>query len=99
MRTEGFVRLVSDVDQRVRAIDPEIASEIRHDPGRDATATWTYDHYRALLTYHGGPPEWLQLTLLGTDQPRDAMEIAPDDADVVELIAKPIAGLFAGEPG
>ena len=99
MPTQSFAQQVVDVDRRVREIHPALAAQIQHDPGADATATWSYRDYRALLTHHHGPPEWLQLTLLGTAQPRDAMEIAPDDADVIELIAKPIAGLFAGEPG
>jgi hypothetical protein len=95
MDSHSFERRVAEVDRRVREIAPQIAGETRHLPGA-LSATWERDGSKAILTQHDGAVPHLELTLhTGRDDHPDAQEIGFEDADVVDMIAEPIAELLA----
>ena len=95
--TESFERRVAEIDRRIRAINPEIAADIAHERGPGDDSRWERDGRWATLTLHDGKPLRLELTShTGTDQHPDALEIGIDDPDVVDMVAQPVAALFAG---
>ncbi len=95
MDTQSFARRVAEVDRRVREIEPAIAAGIRHQH-RPGEARWERGGCWATLTLHDGSPPRLELTSHnGSDEHPDALEIGIDDADVVDMIARPVAGLLA----
>jgi hypothetical protein len=95
MDTQSFERRVAEVDRRVREIAPQVAAGTRQVTG-PLSATWERGGSRAILTQHDGAVPHLELTLhTGRDDHPDAQEIGFDDADVVDMIAEPIAELLA----
>ena len=96
MESQTFADRVAEVDRRIREIQPAVASEIRRKDGTPQSATWERGGSWATLTMHDGKWPRLELTLHnGTDEHPEALEIGIDDADVVNMIAVPVADLLA----
>jgi hypothetical protein len=94
----AFAERVRQIDARIRELDSSIAPDVRLAMDGE-TATWERAGYRATLVLHSGvQPVRLSLELLtGSTMHPDSEQIGIDDADVVELVARPIAGLLSGE--
>ena len=92
-----FAERAHQIDARVREIDAGI--EDVHLELAGETAIWQRGDYRAVLTLHSGEtPVRLSLLLhTGSAQHPESEQIGIDEADVVELIARPIAKLVSGE--
>jgi hypothetical protein len=97
MERSTFPQRVRQIDARVREIDPALTDTVRFIL-EEATASWERDEYRAILVLHSGEePVRLSLELLtGSAKHPDSEQIGIDDADVVELVARPIAMLLSG---
>lgn len=101
--TDSFTARVAEIDRRIRAINPAIATDIAHEHG-SREARWERAGRWATLTLHDGSPLRLELTshtgspVRGDDHP-DALEIGIDDEDVVDMVAQPVAALLAGPTG
>jgi len=85
-----FETRVAQVGRRVRELAPERAAAIAGERGPQS-ATWRRGQRWATLVAHDGPPRRLELTLHPADDVPDVLEIAVDDADVVDMIAVPVA--------
>ncbi|MFN2460243.1 MAG: hypothetical protein ABR591_06110 [Candidatus Velthaea sp.] len=95
---DSFERCVSEIDRRVREIGAAFDGELALQRGSAESVTWKRGAYWATVTLHDTPAR-LELTLHSRDaQHPDALEIAPDDADVVDMIARPVADFLAGAP-
>jgi hypothetical protein len=94
----NFDERVDALDSRVRALVPRLADAIRLER-REGAATWRHaDAWGTLRLFETERPPRLSLLLYkhgGTDE-QDAVEVSIDDADVVDVLAEPLAGLFAG---
>jgi hypothetical protein len=96
MERQTFAGRVDEVDRRIREIQPDIAAEIRRNDGNAQSATWERGGCWATLTLHDGTWPRLELSLhTGSDDHPEALEIGVDDADVVNMIAVPVAELLA----
>jgi hypothetical protein len=96
MESPSFAARVAEVDRRIREIQPGVAAEIRRNDGTAASATWERRGSWATLTLHDGQWPRLELSLhTGTEDHPQALEIGIDDADVVNMIAVPVADLLA----
>jgi len=96
MEPQTFASRVAEVDRRIREIEPGIAAEIRRNDGNAQSATWERGGYWATLTFHDGKWPRLELSMhTGSDDHPEALEIGLDDADVVNMIAAPVAELLA----
>ena len=96
MESFDFDELVKKIGARVSELEPAAAARIRVDP-RDDEATWSRGRFRATLIFHRDeklPRLELMLHTGGQIHP-ETLEIGLFDADAVELIAEPIAGLFS----
>jgi hypothetical protein len=92
MSQESFERRVREIDRRVREIAAEVSHEIELRMTGESSATWERAGSRAILTQHDGTPPHFELTIhTGSDDHPDALEIGIDDADVVDMVAQPIA--------
>jgi hypothetical protein len=95
-----FNRYVDQISDRIRALEPKIWPEIKVDQLTDESADWTRGTCRATLIMHrdGTTPSHFTLTLLAGEEEQhpDAMGIGAGDADVVDMLAQPIAALLAG---
>jgi hypothetical protein len=89
MASSSFETRVAQVDQRIREINPEIAGELRRDDTRENTVTWERNGAWATLTLHDDAR--LELSLHPAQDVPDILEIRIDDADVVNMIAVPVA--------
>jgi hypothetical protein len=97
MEPQTFADRVAEVDRRIREIRPGVAGEIRRNDGTPQSATWERGGSWATLTLHDGTWPRLELSLHnGSDEHPEALEIGIDDADVVNMIAVPVADLLAG---
>lgn len=96
MEAFNFVDLVEKIGARVRELDPAPAREVRLEVREDA-ASWTCGHFQAALIFHRTEAlPRLELMLHTGDQIHpETLEIGLFDADVVDMIAEPIAGLFS----
>jgi hypothetical protein len=99
--TDSFAARVAEIDRRIREINPAIAAGIVHDGGAGDEARWERAGRWATLTLHDGNPPRLELTShtgspVHADDHPEALEIGFDDADVVDMIAQPVAALLAG---
>jgi hypothetical protein len=96
MERQTFAGRVDEVDRRIREIQPGISAEIRRNDGTAQSATWERRGAWATLTLHDGTWPRLELSLhTGSAQHPEALEIGIGDADVVNMIAVPVADLLA----
>jgi hypothetical protein len=96
MEPQTFADRVAAVDRRIREIQPATAAEIRRNDGTPQSTTWERGGSWATLTLHDGKWPRLELSLHNdTDEHPEALEIGIDDADVVNMIAVPVADLLA----
>ena len=96
MEPKTFADRAAEVDRRIREIQPGVAGEIRRKDGTPQSATWERGSSWATLTLHDGRWPRLELSLhTGSDEHPEALEIGIDDADVVNMIAVPVADLLA----
>ena len=96
MEPRKFADRVAEVDRRIREIRPALAEEIQRNDGTPQSATWERAGSWATLTLHDGTWPRLELSLhTGSKEHPEALEIGIDDADVVNMIAVPIADLLA----
>ncbi len=96
MESQPFAARVAEVDRRIREIQPGVAAEIRRNDGTADSATWERGRAWATLTLHDGRWPRLELSLhTGTEAHPEALEIGIDDADIVNMIAVPVADLLA----
>ena len=96
MEPQSFAARVAEVDRRIREIQPAVAAEIRRNDGTADSATWERGGSWATLTLHDGRWPRLELSLHnGSNEHPEALEIGIDDADVVNMIAVPVADLLA----
>ncbi|MBV9102290.1 MAG: hypothetical protein JO060_01805 [Candidatus Eremiobacteraeota bacterium] len=95
--SEAFRKTIADVDRRVREL-AGAGEEIVLRTDAPDTATWDRGDYRGTLSLHTAEKlPRLSLSLhTGTQMHPDPVQIGLYDADVVELIAEPIAGLLSG---
>jgi hypothetical protein len=89
MASQSFAERTAQVDRRIREIRPEIAGELRLDDKRENAATWERNGAWATLTLHDDAR--LELSLHPARDVPDILEIRIDDADVVNMIAVPVA--------
>jgi hypothetical protein len=92
-----FQDRVAEVQRRIVDLQPSLA-DIAPDLSHSDAAVWRNGIYHATLSYHPDRPvPSLSLILLAGDHEHpDAMDIGIDEADVVEMIAQPIAALLSG---
>ena len=91
-----FADRVAEVDRRIREIQPGVATEIRRKDATPQSTTWDRGGSWATLTLHDGKWPRLELSLHnGSEEHPEALEIGIDDADVVNMIAAPVADLLA----
>ncbi len=96
MEPQTFAARADEVDRRIREIQSALAAEIRRKDGTPQSATWERGGSWATLTLHDGRWPRLELSLHnGTEEHPEALEIGIDDADVVNMIAVPVADLLA----
>ena len=96
MEPQTFAARVDEVDRRIREIQSELAAEIRRSEGTAQSITWERGGSWATLTLHDGKWPRLELSLHnGSDAHPEALEIGIDDADVVNMIAVPVADFLA----
>ena len=96
MESQPFADRVAEVDRRIREIQPDIAGDITRKDGTPQSAPWERGGSWATLTLHEAKWPRLELSLHnGTDEHPEALEIGIDDADVVNMIAVPVADLLA----
>ena len=93
-----FEQRVEEVDRRLRELAPAAAPEIGCER-RNGAATWRYgDAWGTLSINETETPPALKLLLYkrpASDE-QNAVEVAIDDEDVVDVLAEPLAGLFDG---
>ena len=99
--SENFTARVAEIDRRIRAINPDLAASVALERGPGEEARWERGGRWATLTLHDGAPPRLELTshtgsAVHSDDHPEALEIGFDDADVVDMIAQPVAALLAG---
>ena len=93
---QTFADRVAEVDRRIREIQSAVAAEIGRKDGTPHSTTWERGGSWATLTLHDGRWPRLELSLHnGSNEHPEALEIGIDDADVVNMIAVPVADLLA----
>jgi hypothetical protein len=96
MEPQTFAGRVDEVDRRIREIEPAAAAQIRRKDGTAQSTTWERGGSWATLTLHDGTWPRLELSLhTGSEEHPEALEIGIDEADVVNMIAVPVADLLA----
>jgi hypothetical protein len=97
MDTYTFEQRVDQITEQIRLSDPSIASEIGCNRQPDK-AEWNRGGFRATLILHrdGAPPRLSLQLYTGTDEHPAPLQIGFYEADVVNLIAVPIAALLTG---
>jgi len=97
MDTFTFEQRVDQITEQIRASDPSIAGEIQTSLGPEM-AEWERDPFRATLTLHRdeAPPR-LALQLYNGEAEHPApLQIGFYEADVVNMVAVPIAAFLTG---
>jgi hypothetical protein len=89
MASPSFEQRVAQVDRRIREIRSDVAGEISRDDAPENTATWKRSGVWATLSLHDDAR--LELSLHPAAEVPDILEIRIDDADVVDMIAVPVA--------
>jgi hypothetical protein len=97
MDTYTFEQRVDQITEQIRASDPAIATEIQCSRQTEM-AEWERDHFRATLVLHRDEtPPRLSLQLYNAeDEHPEPLQIGFYEADVVNMIAVPVAALLAG---
>lgn len=97
MDTFTFGQRVDQITEQIRASDPAIATDIRCSR-KSEMAEWALAPYRATLTLHRNesPPRLTLQLSNGESEHPEALQIGFYEADVVNMIAVPIAALLAG---
>jgi len=96
MESQTFAARVAEVDRRIREIQPHAADDIRRKDATPHSVTWERGGSWATLTLHDGTWPRLELSLhTGSEDHPEALEIGIDEADVVNMIAVPVADLLA----
>ncbi len=97
MDTYTFEQRVDQITEQIRASDPAISAEIQCSR-QSEKAEWERGPFRATLVLHSGEaPPRLSLQLYNGDDEHPApLQIGFDEADVVNMIAVPVAALLAG---
>jgi len=96
MEPQTFAARADEVDRRIREIEPGAAAEMRREDRTPQSTTWERGGAWATLTLHDGTWPRLELSLHnGSAEHPEALEIGLDDADVVNMIAVPVADLLA----
>jgi hypothetical protein len=94
-----FRARVDELDARLREKLPAIAPDIRREETAEHSVTWRYGRAWGTLVLHEiDEPQRLSLLLYhvgGTDE-QDVVEVNIDEADVIDVLADPLAGLFEG---
>lgn len=93
-----FDACIDEIDARVRALEPALSPQIERDRLSADSVEWVREPFRATLILHRAEaiPHFSLTLLAGEEQHPDAMGIGVDDADLVEMLAQPIAALLAG---
>ena len=92
-----FEQRIDQITEQIRASDPEIAGAIQCSRTPEM-AEWELSGFRATLILHLAekmPRLSLQLSN-GTDEHPAALQIGFDEADVVNMIAVPVAAHLTG---
>ena len=94
-----FNRCVDQISDRVRVLEPKIWPQVRLEQLSDESVEWIRGEFRATLILHRAEvrPHFSLTLLAGEELHPDAMGIGGDDADLVEMLAQPIAALLAGQ--
>lgn len=96
MEPQTFAARVAEVDRRIREIQPAAAPQIQRNDATEGSTTWSRGGSWATLTLHDGTWPRLELSLHnGSNEHPEALEIGIDEADVVNMIAVPVADLLA----
>jgi hypothetical protein len=97
MSTTTFEQRVDQITDQIRASDPSIATEIKSSRTPEV-AEWARGRFKATLILHrdeAAPRLALQLYNGEAEHPA-ALQIGFDEADVVNMIAVPIAAHLTG---
>ena len=94
MPDDDFRQLADTIDRRIHEREPALADRVQRKPGNGESVTWTSgDAWATLVLHEAGR---LELTLhTRSDEHPETLEIRIDDADVVNMIAVPVADLLA----
>lgn len=98
MVTATFEDRAREIDDRIRELIPELWAKVERDTSRPDERIWRYGVFSATLIMHrteSYPRLSLEL-LTGEEDHPEALQIGFDEADVVDMIAHPIAGLLSG---
>ena len=93
-----FEGRIDELDRRLRELLPGNATQIACER-RNGAATWRHaDAWGTLSLDETASPPVLKLLLYrrSSSDEQNAVEVAIDDEDVVEVLAEPLAGLFSG---
>ncbi len=91
-----FAARADAVDRRIRELEPDAAAHVERKAGANDSVTWAHGDAWATLSLHDA--ERLELTLhTRSDDHPQTLEILAGDADVVDMIAEPVAALLAGK--
>ena len=96
--TAVFRERVEELDARLREMLPTIAHEIACER-LEGTATWRHaGAWGTLILHETDTPPRLSLLLYakGSADGQDAVEVAIDEPDLIDVISEPLAGLFTG---
>ena len=96
MPDQKFAAYADAVDRRIRQLEPGAASHVERKPGANDSVTWANGDAWATLALHDAGRLELTLHTRGDEHP-ETLEIQVDDADVVDMIAEPVAALLAGK--
>lgn len=92
-----FDQRVAQITDQIFESDPAIAAEIQHSTKADV-AEWERGRFRATLTLHKteAPPRLALQLYTGEKQHPAPLQVGFYEADVINMIAVPIAALLAG---
>ncbi len=97
MDTYTFEQRVEQITDQIRSSDPSIATEIECSL-KPEMAEWARGEYKATLALHRdeAPPRLALQFYNGESEHPEALQIGFYEADVVNMIAVPVAALLAG---
>lgn len=94
-----FRQRADQLDARLRERLAASAGEIQRESTGDHAVTWRYrTAWGTLVLHETDKPQRLSLLLYksgGTDE-QDVVEVTIDEADVIDVLADPLVGLFTG---
>jgi hypothetical protein len=97
MESFTFEQRVDQITEQIRASDPSTAAEIQCSR-KPEMAEWERGPFRATLTLHRDdvPPRLALQLYNGQDEHPAPLQIGFYEADVINMIAVPVAALLAG---